>query len=553
MSITNVKRLSSLIGVALLVCACSSDPEGEADNAGPNQIEEDAGATGDADAGESDADAADGEDAGETDGEYSCDPADIDALQFLVGYHVDDWLDYRLHVDVEPQGLDDEIDERFAAGNYQISRLDDDTWLIDGETGTADPDGPMYGDSYEWFPDEACVLGWEADKPHEEYVVRINGDEVDPATLPELDLPESDPEPELCEGDEADFVDNVDPCLDDGQSQPLPFDGPVPVGGGPDYENLVCEEDADTVVSTLGQLESALDDASAGEVVFVDIDAEIDMGFDAQVEVPAGVTLAGGRGCDCREGALLYTDESDGEDYGLPTMLRANDEARITGLRLNGVRPECEWITDPDYYMEDRGVDVAGEDVEIDNNEMWGFALSGVSAGQNSHVHHNHLHNMVRDGLGYGVNGGDDVLIEYNYFDWLRHAVASGDRNSYEARYNHMGPTAISHIFDMHLDGGETVEIYRNTVESISYDNEDKNTPGVVIRGVPSDTADVYDNWFYNPNEPLDQPVDQWTDEAIVQMHVTEWTNVEFWNNQYGQDDPDDCGIGAPREGCPAP
>lgn len=118
-----------------------------------------------------------------------------------------------------------------------------------------------------------------------------------------------------------------------------------------------------------------------------------------------------------------------------------------------------------------------------------------------------------------------------------------------------MGQYAISNIFDMHQDGGETVEIYRNTVESVEHQLKSKNTPTVLIRGTPSDTADIYDNWFFNPKEPLEGSFDPdyWSDEAIVQMHVTEWSNVSFWNNHYGADEPDDCDIGAPRQGCPAP
>ncbi|MFW5968649.1 MAG: sugar-binding protein [Persicimonas sp.] len=346
-----------------------------------------------------------------------------------------------------------------------------------------------------------------------------------------------------------------DPCDDGGDYEGPPVDAPVPLGGGPDYGDRVCEEDADQVVASLSELEAALDGAGSGDVVFVDPDAEIDMGFDANLDVPAGVTLAGGRGCACRSGALLYTDDIVKEDYDHETVLSAHDNARITGLRIRGPLEPEQWIPldEQDHYLDGKGIDAAGADVEIDNNELWGFANAGVSGAARTHVHHNHIHNMVRDGLGYGVNGGDEVLIEYNYFDWVRHAVASGGRRSYEARYNHNGPHAISHIFDMHRDGGSTIEIHHNTVEAVENMLKDKNAPAVTVRGVPSDTADIHNNWFFNPKEPRDQPVDRWTDEAIVQMHVTEWSNVAFWDNHYGDTDPDDCNVGAPRDGCPAP
>jgi hypothetical protein len=203
--------------------------------------------------------------------------------------------------------------------------------------------------------------------------------------------------------------------------------------------------------------------------------------------------------------------------------------------------------------MDGKGIDVDGADVEIDNSEIWGFANAGISGGTRSHIHHNHLHDMPREGLGYGVNGGNHVIIEYNYFDWVRHAVASGGRKSYTARYNYMGEHAISHVFDMHKDGGKTMKIHHNTIAAVNNDIKNKNVPGVLVRGVPSDTADIHHNWFFNPKQPRSSPNDNWTDEAIVQKWVTSWTNVSFWDNHYGSSDPGDCNIGAPRTGCPLP
>ena len=47
----------------------------------------------------------------------------------------------------------------------------------------------------------------------------------------------------------------------------------------------------------------------------------------------------------------------------------------------------------------------------------------------------------------------------------------------------------------------------------------------------------THHNWFYNHWEPLDEP-DMWTDEAIVQVHVDEWTNVRYEHNHYGESEP---------------
>lgn len=354
------------------------------------------------------------------------------------------------------------------------------------------------------------------------------------------------------DADEGDTDAGPTECPEQADYEPTPVSGPESIGGGPTYSDKVCQSDADEVVSTRSELEDALGQASSGDVIFVDPDAELDMGFDARLEVPSGVTLSGGRGCDCRAGALLYTDEIVKEDYDHEKILVARGDARVTGLRIRGPRNDREWITqgEQDHYLDGGGVDAAGSDVEIDNNEIWGFAHQGIGGGASTHVHHNYLHTMPRDGLGYGISGGDELLIEYNYFEFVRHAVASGGRSSYTARYNHMGKYAISHVFDMHKEGGGTIKIHHNTVEAVDNQLKSKNVPAVTIRGAPSDTADIHNNWFYNPKEPLEQPTNNWTDEAIVQMHVTEWTNVSFWDNHYGSSGPNDCDVGAPRDGC---
>ena len=266
----------------------------------------------------------------------------------------------------------------------------------------------------------------------------------------------------------------------------------------------------------------------------------------------AGDLLRRQRGC--RAGALLYTDDIVKVDYDNERMLVAAEDARVTGLRIRGPYHDSGWIrlSEQDHYLDGSGVRVAGADVEIDNNEIWGFAASGISGGTRTHVHHNNLHHMPRQGLGYGVNGGDEVLIEYNYFDFVRHAVASGGRRSYEARFNHMGADAISHVFDMHKEGGHTVRIHHNTIEAVNNRlRSSKKVPGVTIRGVPSNVADIHHNWFYNPERPCtSNEGESWEDCAIHQRWVDDFRRVTFSDNHYGDSTPSSCDVGAPRAGC---
>ena len=38
-----------------------------------------------------------------------------------------------------------------------------------------------------------------------------------------------------------------------------------------------------------------------------------------------------------------------------------------------------------------------------------------------------------------------------------------------------------------------------------------------------------------------------WTDEAIVQVHVDEWTNVRYEHNHYSESEPKKGSVGAPH------
>jgi hypothetical protein len=205
----------------------------------------------------------------------------------------------------------------------------------------------------------------------------------------------------------------------------------------------------------------------------------------------------------------------------------------------------------PGHYTEGQGIGIGGSDVEIDNNQIWGFAHSAVGGGSNIHVHHNYIHHNSRTGLGYGVTAADDSIIEYNHFNHNRHSVAGSGDESYTARYNYVGPRSISHIFDMHEPGGETIKIHHNTVRAVEQDDDNKNTPAVTIRGTPSDVADIHHNWIYNTEEPCASP-GSWPGCAILQTQhgSSSFQNVEFSSNHYGETEPDSCDIGAPRDGC---
>lgn len=85
--------------------------------------------------------------------------------------------------------LQPEPAETTQYGDDYIYQLADGTWIIEGSTGTADNQPPAYGDSYTWRaadPDTMGILGFEANHPPDQYTIMVNGQEVDPATLPTL-------------------------------------------------------------------------------------------------------------------------------------------------------------------------------------------------------------------------------------------------------------------------------------------------------------------------------------------------------------------------------
>ena len=108
-----------------------------------------------------------------------------------------------------------------------------------------------------------------------------------------------------------------------------------PIGGGTGYARIVPPEAATATVQTAEELLAALAAAQAGQVVYVPDDAIIDLTPHTGIALPAGVTLAGGRGLNGSEGGLLFTRTIEST-----TLFRtAGPNIRITGLRLEGSYP----------------------------------------------------------------------------------------------------------------------------------------------------------------------------------------------------------------------
>jgi len=455
-------------------------------------------------------------------------------LEFrIVSPRSDRPVEYRLEVLREPGRVRDGSRFEAEAGNDTITSRED-SWLIAGETGTSPSADKAHGDSYRWEKVEEPAYGiecWSTAAPASDYTITIDGTEVDPSTLPEP-------------------TENCEPSSPPRQTDCL--------GGGSCYTAKVTPGDADETVgpsASLQDLQNALDNASSGNVVYVDPDAEIDLGFDSDnpsLEVPAGVTLASGRGTadGC---ARLHADKKPGSDWVGSDTIDLHDNSRVTGLCIEGPTPgrKMNWFQNDHDYTD--GIDASGaSDVEVDNNEIYGWPNAAVSGGDPIRIHHNFIHDNDQSGLGYGTSKTQwKSIIEYNRFERNRHAVAGAGEagEGYVVRHNVFGSEGIGgagHKIDMHEDGesgmaGSTMKIYRNTVKF-------PDAQGVYLRGTPRQSAEIYKNWFYNPNQPCLHK-NAGGSYCAIEVNANSFQNVTHRDNHYGSSEPA-CDIGGPRQGC---
>jgi len=238
----------------------------------------------------------------------------------------------------------------------------------------------------------------------------------------------------------------------------------------------------------------------------------MDMTGQQRLIIPAGVTLAGTRGLKGSPGPRLFTTLRT----TCPLFQAGGYNVRVTGLRLEGPYAGAERI--PEFSQ---CLSLGYDGCQVDNCEIYNWNLVGVGAGGGGtiRVHHNFIHHCQLSGYGYGVSTGQcNCYIIANKFDWCRHDIASSGSpgDSYEAAWNWVGENATSHRFDMHGgsdrgDGtniaGDWIYIHHNTFL-------DGKRRAVVIRGVPSQGADIHHNRFAQPT-----PADTVTSGGNTQVH----------------------------------
>lgn len=300
------------------------------------------------------------------------------------------------------------------------------------------------------------------------------------------------------------------------------------IAGGEVYRRQYSDQvptraDADVTVSTADELIDEAESAGRNEVVW------IDGGEDTQIDLTdrdiSGVncTIAGNRGADGSAGPLVYTESKGtqssaylgGDAHG---QIELHDTGRLTGFRLRGgVHDNWDNPSHPGYvpyrpeegygHYFSRAVSTYGDDIEVDNMEIFGWGAHGVAVGDDGYkpvIHNCYLHDTMLTSSGYGVRVSEGRPHVYrNLFNAHRHAIAGeGWKNSsFIVEENVFGPSTSSHEVDMHgvhnnnssgsgATAGRDLIVRRNTfvathvIEDANFD-EGLPTWSISVRGEP--------------------------------------------------------------------
>ena len=184
--------------------------------------------------------------------------------------------------------------------------------------------------------------------------------------------------------------------------------------------------------------------------VVVNDNVQLDLSKRDYITLASGVTLRGGRG-GLRPGPRLFTTTRPEAFFHIPPEV---SNVRITGVRIEG--PDMGAV---ERYGS-RGIMVhSATNVEIDHNEISGWALAGIHVWDTKgtavspppsasvltahtvNIHDNFIHHnqaVGGDGYGVAVGYGAHPMIARNVFDWNRHAIEGDGREEtgYSAYYN---------------------------------------------------------------------------------------------------------------------
>jgi hypothetical protein len=305
----------------------------------------------------------------------------------------------------------------------------------------------------------------------------------------------------------------------------IPSDNPV--GGGQGYTDIITKGKYN--VRTADQLVDALSKVKAGETIFIEGDAKIDMtdfciAENYVITLPDNVTLAGDRGHNGSKGGMLYTTAIRAKP-----LIQAGSNVRITGLCIQGPDPMirdwknkamgCAITTDKDGLI-------------VENCEISGFNDSAIklTGGKDHKIRNNYIHHNRSINVGHGVYvEGATAIVEYNLFNYNRNSVAGV----------HKKGTGIEVKNNVFLDTADEYCIFlketksKNTADIVEFLVISNNTfftlqTPFYINKLPSAKFEVTNNYFTQAEKDLTLSV-LFGDESYAKQ-----SQVTYKNNEYG-------------------
>ena len=273
-------------------------------------------------------------------------------------------------------------------------------------------------------------------------------------------------------------------------------------------------------------LKTNAENAIDGDIIYIDKGSVIDLTGLGMVTIRASITIDGrgskyafgapGKANEIKSDGGIITTSSDGVMF---KILAGNVTFKSLVLQGQG--------------NSNTGIYVLANYFTITKSELYGWntAITIKGPTQNE-ISHNYIHHNNK-GNGYGVlmsGPGGHAVINNNDFNWNHHAVSGGTKTNdtqpgYTAKFNWLGPDSTGSDFDMHgcadysdCSGnmsGRYLKIHDNVFTgSVSH---------VVVRGVPTGYAHVYDNHFAQVN--INSAVKQCYIERGTSDNVYEWSN----------------------------
>lgn len=320
------------------------------------------------------------------------------------------------------------------------------------------------------------------------------------------------------------YVTEAEPPESDYGSGDYDTDG-NPIGGGVGYDFIYATGDH-VIANTAdfaAHMQGGAQQAASGTVVFVPSSVTVNLDGYSYLTIPAGVTIASNRGLSGSTGGKIKkTLDAAPGGYNDTCLFIGGANVRITGICIEGENipiggessqgESGSYKTGESYLQFGILNGIPGSagynNIVVDNCELfgWGYAAfyaAGIPTTGRSHIHHCYIHHNCAAHMGYGVNnGGGDMLVEWNIFDYNRHSIA-GDGSAgekYTFRYNkHLGhsiQTGGIHV-DVHENStggafaGTEYYIYNNTIIQGSGTAQQAF---VHIRGTPQTGAYIYNN-----------------------------------------------------------